>query len=87
MPYLLYEADQFWFSQNQMFLGTSEACTFKIEGEGVNLTHAVIEEVNGAFSIAGINRLNLVLVNGQKIKRQILKDQDRITIGQVTLVR
>ncbi len=85
MPYLQYNSERLWFQHSQILLGSSETNNFTIKGQGVNPTHALIEEHQGAFWIAGINRLSQVLVNGKKIKRQLLKDQDLISIGDQVL--
>ena len=85
MPYLQYNTEQFWFRHSQMLLGSSEANTFTIKGKGVNPSHTLIEEHHGAFWISGINRLSHVFVNGKKIKRQVLNNQDLITIGDQNL--
>lgn len=81
MPYFQYKTEQFWFNHSQMLLGSSEANTFTIKGKGINPSHALIEEHQGAFWISGINRLSHVFINGKKVKRQVLKDQDVIVIG------
>lgn len=86
MPYLMYGAEQLWLNKSQILLGSSETCTFAIRGEGVSATHAIIEENNGAFWVSTISRLTEISVNGKKIKRQVLKDQDRVSIGSQTLV-
>ena len=81
MPYFQYNTEQFWFYHSQMLIGSSEANTFTIKGKGVNPSHALIEEHQGAFWISGINRLSNIFINGKKIKRQVLQDQDMIVIG------
>jgi pSer/pThr/pTyr-binding forkhead associated (FHA) protein len=51
----------------------------------VSRHHAVVVETEEGIAIEDLNSTNGVFVNGERVKRQLLKDGDAIGIGEASL--
>jgi pSer/pThr/pTyr-binding forkhead associated (FHA) protein len=61
--------------------------TICISNMGISRRHAKIErDGNNAFIISDLNSLNGTFVNNAKIKKSVLADGDKITIGKYTIL-
>ena len=67
-------------------IGRVDDNTIKVDNMAVSSHHAKLIRENGDFVLIDLNSLNGTFVNGQKISKWILKNNDFITIGKHTLV-
>jgi len=64
-------------------IGRAQTCELRIDSSSVSRHHALI--LAGALEviIEDLNSTNGVIVNGRKISRQVLRDGDAVTIGEI----
>ncbi|HET8706329.1 MAG TPA: FHA domain-containing protein, partial [Pseudomonadales bacterium] len=67
------------------FLGRSNECDVVLNGKGVSRKHAEIVFQSGRLVINDLESLNGLKVNGYKVARVILEDNDEVRLGDVTL--
>ncbi|MES2663784.1 MAG: FHA domain-containing protein, partial [Pseudomonadota bacterium] len=67
-------------------MGRSGDCDLVLSGRGVSRSHAEIEWLDGNYHIRDLRSLNGTRVNGLTITRVVLKNGDRVEVGQTTLV-
>jgi pSer/pThr/pTyr-binding forkhead associated (FHA) protein len=67
-------------------IGRVDDNTIKVDNMAVSSHHAKLIRENGDYVLIDLNSLNGTFVNGQKISKWILKNNDFITIGKHTLV-
>ena len=70
---------------NGLTIGRTTANQLAINDVQVSRCHARIDFINGVWLVTDLGSANGTLVNGVRIKRQPLRNGDRITIGQTTL--
>ena len=66
-------------------LGGNEECDIVLKGEGIKAFHASLEENGGAFWISGLSRLTPIYVNEKRVRREVLRHQDILRIGEQSL--
>ena len=66
-------------------LGRGTECDFVLTGKGVSRKHAEIIFQSGRFVINDLQSLNGIKVNGYKVNRVILEEDDVIKLGEVSL--
>lgn len=70
-----------------LFVGRSEICDIYFDDTDMSRQHFVIEESNGAYSIANLSDTNGTLLNGVPVRQpRPLYDGDRIEAGRETFV-
>lgn len=67
-------------------VGRVDDNTIKVDNMAVSSHHAKLMRENGDYVLIDLNSLNGTFVNGQKVSKWILKNNDFITIGKHTLV-
>lgn len=67
-------------------IGRSNECDLVFHGAGVSRRHAIISRVEAGFIAEDASSLNGLRVNGHCVQRVLLGDDDRIEIGEATLV-
>jgi pSer/pThr/pTyr-binding forkhead associated (FHA) protein len=67
-------------------IGRVDDNTIKVDNMAVSSHHAKLIRENGDYVLIDLNSLNGTFVNGQKVSKWILKNNDFITIGKHTLV-
>jgi len=73
--------------ENEMVtIGRVDDNTIKVDNMAVSSHHAKLIRENGDYVLIDLNSLNGTFVNGQKVSKWILKNNDFITIGKHTLV-
>jgi len=70
-------------SEQRVTLGRVADNDLQIEDESISSHHAEFVEQEGEFFLRDLHSTNGTLVNGEKIKEQILKDGDMIRFGKV----
>ena len=77
---------QFVLYKNPTFIGSSPQCEiYLFKDPQVGPQHAAIHRVPGGFEIEDLQSPSGTLVNGQRISRQRLRNNDQIQIGMTTL--
>jgi DNA repair exonuclease SbcCD ATPase subunit len=66
-------------------IGRAPTCELQLETTSVSRHHALLLKSARELVIEDLNSTNGVLVNGRKISRQLLKDGDLLTLGEVRL--
>lgn len=66
-------------------LGRGNECDFVLTGKGVSRKHAEIIFQSGRFVVNDLQSLNGIKVNGYKVNRVILEEEDVIKLGEITL--
>ncbi|MBM4034158.1 MAG: HD domain-containing protein [Planctomycetes bacterium] len=67
-------------------VGRSGESDLQLLGLGVSRFHCVLEEHGGELVIADLNSSNGTFVNGQRVKRQPVRQGDEIEVGTIKLV-
>jgi hypothetical protein len=67
-------------------LGRSREADITLEDPNVSRRHAEIRAENGAWWIVDLGSTNGIEVNGKKVDRVQLNNQDRLTLGRSELV-
>ena len=66
-------------------IGRAPACEMQLDSTSVSRHHALLLKSARELIIEDLNSTNGILVNGRKISRQLLKDGDLLTLGEVQL--
>lgn len=61
-------------------------CDVILQDEMISDKHARIQQEGGEFVIYDLASLNGTFINGQKVQKQTLSDDDKITIGKTRLM-
>ena len=64
-------------------VGRATTCELQIDSSSVSRHHALVLVGSRDVIIEDLNSTNGVIVNGRKISRQLLRDGDAVTIGEV----
>lgn len=76
---------KFVIAKFPFFLGRSNECDVVLNGKGVSRKHAEIVFQSGRLVVNDLESLNGLKVNGYKVARVILEDNDEIRLGDVVL--
>ena len=63
-------------------LGRSKECDIPIDDANISRRHAEIRREDGAFWIVDLGSTNGIEVNGRRVERTKLLNQDRIVLGR-----
>lgn len=66
-------------------IGRGSECDLVLQGKGVSRRHAEIIFQSGRFVVNDLESLNGIKVNGYKVSRVILEENDNIRLGEVAL--
>ena len=66
-------------------IGSDADNDIRIDGDGVQSTHAHIKIDHGRFLLMGLNRSHPIHVNGKKSRKHVLEHGDDIKIGECSL--
>jgi len=69
--------------ENEVFIGRGPDCKIQISVDNVSRKHASISFCNEEFHIEDLGSTNGTYINGVKIAKCILRDNDQIEIGGV----
>lgn len=85
---ILHESDgtRHFLDHFPYIIGRSKECDLQPKGRGVSRRHAEITLERGRFVLNDLNSENGVTVNGCKISRVLLDDQDEICVGDCVIV-
>jgi pSer/pThr/pTyr-binding forkhead associated (FHA) protein len=78
--------NEFSLKKEILTVGRADDNDIKIDNMAVSGHHAKIIKENGDFVLIDLNSLNGTFVNGKKISKWILKNNDIITIGKHNLI-
>ncbi len=75
------------FREDPLIVGRSDACTIRIDEEGVSPRHFSIERTKaGNFKLIDLETAEGTAVNGEKVNVHPLEHGDQISIGETTLI-
>jgi Protein of unknown function (DUF3662)/FHA domain len=83
---LLVNGKRHELGKREIVLGRSRDCDIRVEDPNVSRRHAEIRQENGSYWIVDLGSTNGVELNGKRVDRAPLSDEDRIVIGQTDLV-
>lgn len=80
-----YAGAEFYLTEEVTTIGAIDGNTIVIQEAGVSKRHAGIKIEEMRFELADFGSTNGTYVNGNKITKQFLRDQDKIRIGECEL--
>lgn len=90
MPKLIFTLEgssvEFPLSRTSVVLGRDERCDICISREWISHIHAELKVSDDAAEIIDCQSRNGTFVNGLQVKRQRLRDGDRIQFGQISAI-
>jgi chromosome segregation ATPase len=72
-------------NKSSISIGRGHECDIQLQSASVSRYHAVLRISHDAVIFEDMNSTNGCFVNGRRIKRQLLKDGDRLKVGEVPL--
>jgi hypothetical protein len=72
-------------NKSSISIGRDHDCDIALRSNSVSRYHAVIKISHDAVIFEDLNSTNGSFINGRRIKRQLLKDGDRLEVGAVPL--
>ena len=72
-------------NKSSISIGRGRECDIRLQSGSVSRYHAVLRISHDAVIVEDMNSSNGCFVNGRRIKRQLLKDGDRLIVGAVPL--
>ncbi|MGB7906229.1 MAG: FHA domain-containing protein [Steroidobacteraceae bacterium] len=72
-------------NKSSMSIGRGNECDIRLLSSSISRYHAVLRISHDAVIFEDMNSTNGCFVNGRRIKRQLLKDGDRLKVGAVPL--
>ena len=72
-------------NKSSISIGRGHECDIRLRSSSVSRYHAVLKISHDAVIFEDMNSTNGCFVNGRRIKRQLLKDGDRVKVGAVPL--
>ncbi len=79
-------AKGFELTERLTTIGRSPASTIMIEDNASSRKHCMIKREFDTFTIIDLQSANGVYVNGEKVKEQTLRPDDRIKIGSTNFI-
>jgi len=77
---------QFLLELDEIVVGRSLQATVSIEGNGMSRTHAALRKDGPEYSFTDMNSANGVFLNGVKTHSAVLREGDRLQLGDVLFV-
>jgi two-component system cell cycle response regulator len=71
---------------DEVIIGRSPECGIRLEEESVSRKHARVVFRNEEYQIEDLNSTNGVYVNGVRIVKCVLRNNDQIEIGSIRLI-
>jgi len=72
-------------NKSSISIGRGHECDIRLRSSSVSRYHAVLRISHDAVIFEDMNSTNGCFVNGRRIKRQLLKDGDRVKVGAIPL--
>ena len=72
--------------KKESIIGRASSCGVRIESPTVSRVHAIIKYMNEEYIIEDMDSTNGTFVNGVRVKKCVLRDNDQIQVGQVSLL-
>lgn len=74
--------DQITIDGNSATIGRKSECDISIKDPAVSGTHAIIERVGEKVIITDKDSTNGIFIRGRRVKQQVLKNEDVVSIGE-----
>ena len=72
-------------TRDTFFIGRSQNNNLVLDDRSVSRKHAVLNFIDGQFNLSDLNSFKGTVVNGEKIKEAVIKNGDKIRIGEIQL--
>jgi uncharacterized RDD family membrane protein YckC len=76
---------EFELVDNEIHIGRELDNTLRVADPSVSRHHCVVRRTPGGFEIQDLQSSNGVLLNGSRVQTALLRDGDRLTLGQIHL--
>lgn len=76
---------EFELVDNEVHIGRELDNTLRLADPSISRHHAVIRRTPAGFEVQDLQSSNGVLVNGTRIQTSLLKNGDRVTVGQIQM--
>ena len=83
---LVVNGERHELTKREIVLGRSRECDIRLEDPNISRRHAAIRQDDGAFWIVDLGSTNGIEVNGKRVDRARLSNDDRIVLGETDLV-
>lgn len=71
-----------------LVLGRSDDVPVRVDDEGVSRRHArIVRNPDGTVSLVDLGSTNGTFCNGERVRRRILQDGDKIQVGSTTIIK
>jgi diguanylate cyclase (GGDEF)-like protein len=77
----------FRLERPEVVIGRAAGTDVRLQDDGVSRRHARIVLVDGQLGIEDLESANGTLVNGEPVRRAILRDGDKIQVGSTTILK
>lgn len=74
--------DQVTFNGEEATIGRKSDCDISIKDPAVSGTHARLQKIGDSYLIADAGSTNGIFIKGRRVKQQVLKNEDVVTIGE-----
>lgn len=74
--------DQITFNGEEAIIGRKSDCDISIKDPAVSGTHARLQKIGDSYLIADAGSTNGIFIKGRRVKQQMLKNEDVVTIGE-----
>ncbi len=83
---ILVDGKRHELEKSEIVLGRSRDCDVRLEDPNVSRRHAEIRREDGAYWVVDLGSTNGIEVNGRRVDRARLTDDDRIVLGRTSVV-
>lgn len=73
--------DQITFTGDMAVIGRKSDCDISIKDPAISGNHARLQKINESYMIQDLGSTNGIHIKGRRIKQQVLKNEDVVTIG------
>lgn len=77
----------FRIEQPEIVIGRAADADIRLQDDGVSRRHARIVLMNGELCIEDLQSANGTLLNGDRVRRAVLRDGDKIQMGSTTILK
>jgi diguanylate cyclase (GGDEF)-like protein len=77
----------FRVEQSEIVIGRAADASIRLQDDGVSRHHARIVQDQGELVIEDLKSANGTLLNGDRIRRAVLRDGDKIQVGSTTILK
>ena len=83
--YIVFDGKRNMLAGERMTIGRSRECELVIDDPNVSRRHAELRKTIEGWMVADLGSTNGVKLNGRRVKEEVLRPGDKITLGLVEL--